>query len=123
MSNAIPLTSFDLDELKSRINPAYENIQGTESYERRLCVEEIERLTAELAKHNPIIKTDEQCPHNHKSVGWDEVTCLDCCWIVPSGPTLGPNDGWFPSRDAYKEFKKYKTYPGMETIKPTRKYK
>ena len=76
MSNAIPLTSFDLDELKSRINPAYANIQGTESYERRLCVEEIDRLKAEnhtlkterdrlyaaLEKSLPLLHTGDEIP-------------------------------------------------------------
>ena len=37
-------------DLKSRINPAYANMLGTESFERRMCVEAIERLTADLAE-------------------------------------------------------------------------
>lgn len=40
---------FDLAELKSRINPQYADTPGTESFERRQCVEEIERLTTECA--------------------------------------------------------------------------
>lgn len=35
---------LDLADLKSRINPAYANTPGTESFERRLCVETIESL-------------------------------------------------------------------------------
>lgn len=35
------------DELRSRINPAYANQIGTESYERRVCAEHIERLELE----------------------------------------------------------------------------
>ncbi len=34
-------------DLRSRINPAYANQRGTESYERRLCAEAIEELVAE----------------------------------------------------------------------------
>jgi len=36
-----------INDLKSRINPAYSFQSGTESYERRLCVEAIESLIAE----------------------------------------------------------------------------
>lgn len=36
-----------IDDLKSRINPAYASQIGTESYERRLCVEALEALIAE----------------------------------------------------------------------------
>ncbi len=35
---------LDLADLKSRINPAYADTPGTESFERRLCVETIEQL-------------------------------------------------------------------------------
>lgn len=42
------MTPSDLiDDLKSRINPAYAHQIGTESYERRLCVEALEALIAE----------------------------------------------------------------------------
>lgn len=37
-----------IDDLRSRINPAYANQIGTESYERRLCAEALEALIAEL---------------------------------------------------------------------------
>ncbi len=36
-----------LADLKSRINPAYAHQLGTESYERRLCVEAMESLLAD----------------------------------------------------------------------------
>ena len=35
---------IDIEEVKSRINPAYSDTRGTESYERKMLVEEIERL-------------------------------------------------------------------------------
>lgn len=35
---------IDLEEIKRRINPAYADVVGTESYERKRLVEEIERL-------------------------------------------------------------------------------
>ena len=37
-------------ELRSRINPLYASQIGTESYERRVCAEEIERLEDEKAE-------------------------------------------------------------------------
>ena len=39
---------MNLDDIKDRINPLYAEVIGTESYERRMMVEEIERLTALL---------------------------------------------------------------------------
>lgn len=36
-----------IDDLRSRINPAYATQLGTESYERRLCAEALEELVAE----------------------------------------------------------------------------
>lgn len=42
------MTPSDLiDDLRSRINPAYAAQLGTESYERRLCAEALESLMAE----------------------------------------------------------------------------
>jgi hypothetical protein len=49
------MTPSDLiDDLRSRINPAYANQISTESYERRLCVEALEALIAE----NDELRTD-----------------------------------------------------------------
>lgn len=45
------MTPSDLiDDLKSRINPAYAHQLGTESYERRMCVEALEALQNENAE-------------------------------------------------------------------------
>lgn len=44
------MKDFDLEDLKARINPQYSNTIGTESYERRLCAEEIESLRARVAE-------------------------------------------------------------------------
>ncbi len=41
------LLSEFISDLKSRINPAYAQQRGTESYERRLCVEAMESLLAD----------------------------------------------------------------------------
>lgn len=41
---------LDLDDLKSRINPGYAHTKGTESCERRLCVERIEQQAARIAE-------------------------------------------------------------------------
>ena len=35
--------------MRDRINPAYAEIQGTESWQRRIFLEEIDRLRGELA--------------------------------------------------------------------------
>lgn len=60
-----------------------------------------------------------KCRHDgEKKAGWDEVTCRKCGWIVPSGQRIGIHDGWFPSHDAHKEFKKYRTYTGMDNTYP-----
>ena len=39
---------MDLEEIKSRINPQYQDVRGTESYERKWLCDEIERLRHEL---------------------------------------------------------------------------
>lgn len=39
---------LDIDEIKSRINPAYADMLGTESYERKLLCDEIEALRKEV---------------------------------------------------------------------------
>lgn len=39
-----------IDDLRSRINPAYAITPGTESYERRLCAEALESLLDEVAR-------------------------------------------------------------------------
>jgi hypothetical protein len=56
---------LDLSDLKSRINPAYADTPGTESFERRRCVEEIERLRAECAELliALVALTNEPQPH------------------------------------------------------------
>lgn len=43
------MTPQDLvDDLRSRINPAYANVIGTESYERRICADALEELLAQV---------------------------------------------------------------------------
>jgi uncharacterized coiled-coil DUF342 family protein len=42
--------TFDLEYYKSRINPAYQEVLGTESHERKMLCNEIERLRAENEK-------------------------------------------------------------------------
>ncbi len=37
-----------IDDLRSRINPAYAAQKGTESYERRICVEALEKMLADI---------------------------------------------------------------------------
>lgn len=42
------MTQGLLADLRSRINPAYENVRGTESYERKQCADAIEALQSKL---------------------------------------------------------------------------
>lgn len=39
------------NEIKSRINPAYQDLPGTESFERKWLCDQIDRLTVELEWH------------------------------------------------------------------------
>lgn len=43
-------------DLRSRINPAYADVLGTESYERRLCVEAMEAQQAEIERLRALAK-------------------------------------------------------------------
>ena len=52
---------LDLDEIKSRINPAYADRRGSESHERKTLCNEIERLRAELALCKPHPDCDRSC--------------------------------------------------------------
>lgn len=47
---------IDLAEIKSRINPAYKDVQGTESHERKQLCDEIERLREKLNYANAVIE-------------------------------------------------------------------
>lgn len=44
------MTQALLADLRSRINPAYQDVRGTESYERKQCADSIESLLARLDK-------------------------------------------------------------------------
>lgn len=48
-------------DLRKRINLAYGNQRGTESYERRVCAETIESLLEQLAVKESLT-TDDQSP-------------------------------------------------------------
>ena len=48
--------------LRSRINPEYAATHGTESYERRICVEVIEALVSERDNLLRIIEEDDSRP-------------------------------------------------------------
>ena len=70
-------------DLRSRINPAYTTQRGTESYERRLCVEALEAQAEKLKV--------AYCRH----IGADDPTGLDCCddyrdWLAGLAPNA-PN--------------------------------
>lgn len=39
----------DLDEIESRINPLYQDVRGTESYERKMLCDRIRELESQLA--------------------------------------------------------------------------
>lgn len=44
------MTQELLADLRSRINPAYQDVRGTESYERKQCADAIEALMGRLEK-------------------------------------------------------------------------
>jgi hypothetical protein len=71
----------------------------------------------------PQLEDKELCDHYpNTSTYCDYVQCNDCTWITPGGNNdAQPNNGWFPSMEAFKEWKKYKFYPGMDVVKPTRR--
>jgi hypothetical protein len=50
---------IDLDEIKSRINLAYQEVRGTESHERKILCDEIERLRAENEQLSRILTAGE----------------------------------------------------------------
>ena len=57
-----------IDDLRSRINPAYAAMRGTESYERRLCAEtleaqanEIEHLRRTVAELSALAQHSDEC--------------------------------------------------------------
>lgn len=90
------MTPQDLiDDLRSRINPAYAAQLGTESYERRMCAEALEALISERDWH-PI----ETAPHDKRVMVWSgqEMYCAhwaqnpmtgDEAWIVAEWGTDG----------------------------------
>ena len=90
------MTPRDLiDDLRSRINPAYAAQIGTESYERQLCAEALEALISEHEWH-PI----ETAPHDKRVMVWSgqETYCAhwaqnpmtgDEAWIVAEWGTDG----------------------------------
>lgn len=45
------MTQELLADLRSRINPAYQDVRGTESHERKQCADAIEALQGECAEH------------------------------------------------------------------------
>lgn len=50
-------------EMRSRINPAYEHVIGTESYERRLCCEAIESLLEERSEFVTLLRDLKDAPY------------------------------------------------------------
>lgn len=71
------MTTADLiDDLRSRINPLYAWQLGTESYERRLCVEALEAQAAEveaLREDAAKCRAELLAIHEIASCGWSNV--------------------------------------------------
>lgn len=78
-----------IDDLRSRINPAYADVLGTESYERRLCVEALEAQQAEIDRLREYIaathgKTGDGhiyaglCPDERQPDSRDDRCCPAC---------------------------------------------
>lgn len=62
------MTPSDLiDDLRSRINPAYAHQIGTESYERRMCVEALEALIVERDMLRSMITSDMREPQTERT--------------------------------------------------------
>lgn len=52
------MTQELLADLRSRINPAYQDVRGTESYERKQCADAIEALQKEVSALDVLL---EEC--------------------------------------------------------------
>ena len=61
-------TSDLIDDLRSRINPAYANQLGTDSYERRLCAEALEAQAEEIER----LRETLQCIADADWRKWEE---------------------------------------------------
>ena len=79
-----------IDDLKGRINPQYVDCMGTESYERKQCLEAIESLLAENERLNAELAKYRDAPvvaYRHlMEDGWeyfDAPTGDDCPKCVP----------------------------------------
>lgn len=64
--------------LRDHINPAYVNQIGTESWERRLCLDEIERLASALSQTDKIAgDLQVLCDKQAKALAADQATIRD----------------------------------------------
>lgn len=67
------MTPQDLiDDLRSRINPAYAAQIGTESYERRLCAEALEAQADEIERLNDALEHAALVARN-ACEGWNDA--------------------------------------------------
>lgn len=69
-----------------------------------------------LAADVPTNSTVQPCRHDQGTdMHYDHVTCRACGWVCVDSSEHAwgrARNGWFPSKDAALEFKKYGTYPG-----------
>ena len=98
------MTPNDLiDDLRSRINPAYAAQLGTESYERRLCAEAIEALIAE----NDTLRTRDTCGRQCEGTAYR----IELRRLKREMPDLSPVIAWLESgcdpKEAAKELRIY----------------
>ena len=89
---------MNLDEIKRRINPVYENQSGTESHERKWLCDQIDKLTAErdaalaaLELSDAIVAADAELINELKSALREARGMLDLAtWRETHGLTEEP---------------------------------
>lgn len=98
------MTPQDLiDELRSRINPAYATQLGTESYERRLCAEALEALIAE----RDMLRDGDTCARQCEGTAYR----IELRRLQREMPDLSPVIAWLENgcdpKEAAKELRIY----------------
>ncbi len=119
--------TFTLGEWKKISNSMHRNWchpMSRLSESIRHCTDQAEKVYRPINPNQELQRVSKEiiCRHDNFQAHWDYCTCPDCGWMKPSGQAVGKHFGWFPSRDAAEEFRKYKAYPYMNEVKPTRRY-
>lgn len=70
------MTQELLADLRSRINPAYQDMRGTESYERKQCADAIEALMGRLEKAEKDARRYQVLRNPPYSDNWGDVYAM-----------------------------------------------